>query len=247
MLSKKKCDLAHIFLLYLEKQILVMSICEECTIKSSAARTLSKKDLGTLGNNCTQVQFKKGEIIFKQGALSSNIIYLKTGLVKIHISGPSKNQIIKIAKAPSYLGIPTTLKEKINHYSATALGPVSACFIDLETLKHFVYINGKFAYEIIVELCRNELNSFRKSINRSQKNINGRVADALLFFSCEIFNKDTFDLPLSRLELGDYVDTSRETISRTLKQFCNDGILQIRGKNISILNRQSLETISRYG
>ena len=224
-----------------------MHTCIDCKIKSSAVKTLNSSELENLDNNCAEVHFKKGDIIFKQGAFSSNIIYLKSGLVMIHMSGPAKNTITKIAKAPSYLGIPTTLNEKFNHYSATALDPTSVCFIDIEVFKDLIYRNGGFAYEIIVELCSSELTSFTKCVNRTQKNIHGRLASALLAFSEDIYENEEFVLPLSRVELGNFVDTSRESICRILTEFTNDKLIDLNGKKIKILNKPSLETISLYG
>ena len=224
-----------------------MNTCIDCKIKSTAVKTLNSSELKNLDNNCAEVHFKKGDIIFKQGAFSSNIIYLKTGLVKIHMSGPAKNTITKIAKAPSHLGIPTTFNEKFNHYSATALESTSVCFIDIEVFKDLIYKNGSFAYEIIVELCKSELTSYEKCVNRTQKNIPGRLANALLLFSEEIYEDEEFILPLSRVELGNFVDTSRESVCRILTEFSKDSLISMNGKRIKILNKKSLEAISLYG
>ncbi|MCD6564476.1 MAG: Crp/Fnr family transcriptional regulator [Bacteroidales bacterium] len=222
------------------------TLCDCCNIKSSAAKFLSKKELEKLNNNCVQVTFLAGEIIFKQDAFSSNIIYVKEGLVKIHIKGPHNDQIIKITKAPSYLGIPTTFGNKINQYSATAISNTRICFIDNEVFKQFIINNGEFAYELVIELCHNELNSFQRCVNRTQKHINGRIADALMFFK-NTFENNEFILPFTRLEFGNFVDTSRESVSRILTEFKNDGIINLDGKKVKILNEKLLETISKKG
>lgn len=223
------------------------SICENCKIKSSATKKLNSIELENLSNNCAEVNFKHGDIIFTQNAFSSNIIYVKKGLVKLHIAGPSYEQIIKITKAPSYLGIPTTFGDKINQYSATALENTTVCFIDINIFKNFIFKNGGFAYEIIIELCRNEVNTFIRSVNRIQKQVNGRIADALLFFHKNIYGTNEFKLPLSRLELGNLVDASRESVSRILTEFHNEGIIKLKGKMITILKVELLETISKNG
>ncbi|MBE9510897.1 MAG: Crp/Fnr family transcriptional regulator [Bacteroidetes bacterium] len=220
--------------------------CNNCQLKSSSVRTLNPAETERLEKNCTEVHFKKNDIIFKQNAFSSNIIYLNNGLVKIHIEGPQNEQIIKVVKAPSYLGIPTTFNEKINHYSATALEQTSVCFIDIDVFKDFIYKNGQFAYELITELCKNELNSFHRCVNRTQKHIHGRIADALLFFK-NTFEHNEFILPFTRLEFGNFVDTSRESVSRILTEFKNDGIINLNGKKVEILNEKLLETISNKG
>ena len=220
--------------------------CNCCQLKSSSVKTLSQAEIERQEKNCTEVHFRKGDTIFKQNAFSSNIIYLNRGLVKIHIEGPKNDQIIKIVKAPSHLGIPTTFNEKINHYSATALNQTSVCFIDINVFKDFIYKNGEFAYELITELCKNELNSFHRCVNRTQKHIHGRIADALLFFE-NIFEHNEFILPFTRLEFGNFVDTSRESVSRILTDFKNDGIINLNGKKVEILNEKLLEKISNKG
>jgi len=208
--------------------------------------TLTQVEIERLEKNCTKAHFKKGDIIFKQNAFSSNIIYLNTGLAKIHIDGPQNEQTIKVVKAPSYLGIPTTFNEKINHYSATALETTTVCFIDIGVFKDFIYKNGEFAYELITELCKNELNSFRRCVNRTQKHIHGRIADALLLFK-NIYENNEYILPFTRLEFGNFVDTSRESVSRILTEFKNESIINLNGRKVEILNEKLLETISIKG
>ena len=222
-------------------------ICKNCKIKSSATKELNTKELERLENNCVEVNFKKGDIIFKQGALSSNIIYLKHGLVKMHITGPYYEQIIRITKAPSYLGVPTTFGNKINQYSVTAIEDTNVCFIDIKTFTYFISKNGKFASKIILELCRNEISSYNRCVNRIQKQINGRVAEALLFLYNNVYNSKDFILPITRSEFGNLIDTSRESVSRILSQFNNDNIIELNGKKIKILNKKFLEIISKNG
>ncbi len=221
--------------------------CINCQFKSSATKFLNNDELGTLERSCAEIEFKKGDIIFKQGVLSSNIVYLKSGIVKFHIEEIGGEKIVKIAKGPIYLGIPTTFDEKYNRYSVTAVDKASACIIGIDVFRQFVQDNGKFAYEIIVELCRNEINLFGKYISRVQKNARGRIAEALLFFSEEIYNKTTFKLTLTRNEFGDYIDTSRESVSRILSEFNIDGIIKIDGKKIEIINKKQLELIRKTG
>ncbi len=221
--------------------------CATCLFKSSAVKTLDVTQIGQLEQNCAIASLKKGDIIFKQGVFSSNIVFLKKGIVKLFVEDDYNEQILKIVKGPTYLGIPTTLDVKFNHYSAKALDDVNACFVEINTFKSFVHNNGKFAYEIIVELCKNEINLFNKYISRSQKNARGRIADAILFLYEEIFNDKTFVMPLTRQELSDYVDTSRESVSRILTEFTNDKIIELKGRKINIIDFDKLKLVSQTG
>ncbi len=224
-----------------------MDICQFCNKKSSATGKLDDDELMLLGDSCSEVVFLKGDIIFKQNALSSNVIYIKEGLVKIHIKGPEKVQILKIAKGPAYLGIPTTIGDKVNHYSATAIIPTSVCFIDINIFKNFIYENHEFAYEIIVDLCKNELLQFDRCVDLLQKQVHGRLAGTLLYFSETIYQSYTFTLPLNRNELADLIVTSRETVSRLLSELNKEKIIQIDEKKIKLLDIEKLRQISSKG
>lgn len=215
--------------------------------KSPAAQKLSDSELDAMHSNCARVQFKAGDTIIIQDALSTNVAYIKSGLVKIHIKGPIKEKIMKIAKAPTYLCLPSTFGDKINHFSATALEPTSVCFIDITTFKNFIYQNGDFAYQIIQEMSKGELLNFHSLINNAQKQNIGRVADAILFFAKEIYNSSTFTIPISRQDLGDLLGITRESASRILTDFHNERIINIEGKKISILNELLLIQISEKG
>lgn len=193
------------------------------------------------------VRFRKSDSIIRQGMFSTNVVYLRKGLAKVHITGPYHEQILRIVKAPCYLGLPTTIGDKINQYSVTALNDAEVCFIDISTFRFLLNNNESFSYEIILELCRNELESMRRCSNRTQKQTRGNIADVILEFADQIYHADTFILPISQAEIGNLVDTSRESVSRVLSEFQKDGILTMKGKRIEITNKRSLILISQNG
>ncbi|HTX88022.1 MAG TPA: helix-turn-helix domain-containing protein, partial [Bacteroidales bacterium] len=82
---------------------------------------------------------------------------------------------------------------------------------------------------------------------RSQKHVNGLVADTLLFFALEIYGKDDFTFPVSREEIGNLIGTTKETVSRVLNEFDKDGLISMKGKQVKILDRGKLKTISQKG
>ena len=222
-------------------------LCRFCELKSGASEKLTHSELDEMGNNCAKVQFEPGDIIVKEGALSTNLAYIKTGLVKVHKRGPVREKIMRIVKAPAYLCLPSSLGDKINSFSATAIETTRVCFIDLETFKSFIYGNGSFAYQIILDMSKGEIKSFNNLINNAQKQNMGRVADAVLFFANDIYESDSFDLPVSRQDLADLTSITRESASRILTDFHREKIVDIKGHKISILNKPLLQQISENG
>ncbi|MDD2798528.1 MAG: Crp/Fnr family transcriptional regulator [Bacteroidales bacterium] len=221
--------------------------CINCICKSKATETLGHCDVDKLTDNKALVTFTKGENIIRQGTFSTNIAFLRSGIAKIHLTGPSHEQIVRIIKAPTYMGLPTTFGEKINQYSVTAIGDVEVCYIDITFFRKLLNEKADFSYEIILELCRNELETLRRCANRTQKQLRGNLADVLLDLSENIFESESFILPMNQSELAGLVDTSRESISRLLTEFSKDGIIEMSGKQIKITNEKSLKLISQNG
>jgi CRP-like cAMP-binding protein len=223
------------------------SECKICAIKSAAASKLSDEEIEKLSFNCALVKFYKGDSLIKQGTFSTNVAYLRSGLTKIHIEGPYHEQIVRIVKAPTYLGLPTTFGDKINQYSVTVIEDAEVCFIDINAFRDLLNSNHDFSYEIMLELCRNELEVYHRCANRTQKQMRGKIADVLLEMSDHIYNSDVFSLPVNQEEIGNLVDSSRESVSRVLTEFERDSIIEISGKKIEILNKKSLFLISANG
>ena len=75
----------------------------------------------------------------------------------------------------------------------------------------------------------------------------GKIADVLLEMCDRIYNSDIFTIPVNQEEIGNLVDSSRESVSRVFTEFEKDGIIKISGKKIEILNKKSLLMISANG
>jgi CRP-like cAMP-binding protein len=226
-----------------------MGNCENCSFRSRATETLSAAELELQNENCTEVSVKDGEIIIKEGLLSSHIAYLKRGLAKIHKKGvKGSDQILKILLPGSYIGMQTILSNKIHQYSASAVEDSQVCFIDINLFKQLITRNTAFANEIILYLCNDELSYFDRFVNIHQKQINGRLADTIIFFSEKINNgNDEFDIPLSRSDLAALIFATRESVTRSLKELIEVGSIQVKGKHFKILNFTLLKTISEKG
>ena len=221
--------------------------CSFCEHKSAAALKLSEQELATQSANCLTVRFKKNDNIIRQGTYSTNVAYLKSGLVKIHIEGPYHTQVVRIVKPRNYLGLPTTFGDKINQYSVSAIEESEVCFIDIAVFRELLGRNPAFSNQILVELCRSELESYQKCVNRTQKQVRGKIADVLLDFSENIYHSDSFQLLITQEDIGNLVDATRESVSRFWVELIKDGVIGSDGKQVTIINKEALRNMSRLG
>lgn len=222
--------------------------CLDCKDISCAAAVLNSRQLGMVASNSQESLLTKGEVILHEGSLTSHIIYLKSGLAKEYIKLPGeKERILQIVKKHTYLGLPSLFGDRINHYSYSALEDCKICYIDINKFNSLVRENGNFAYEILVSTSRDSLNNINRFLHRSQKKIFGRVADAILYFSKIIYNTNQFELPFSRQELAELIGVSREGATRVLIKFKSEGIIEMKGRSITVMNVDLLEQISQTG
>jgi CRP-like cAMP-binding protein len=222
--------------------------CSDCQEKSCAAAILHPEELGQISKNSRETSFRKGDILVQAGSMTSNIIYLKSGLVKEYVTNTeNREQILQIVKKHTYLGLPSLFGDRVNHYSYAALTDVKVCYIDISIFTRLVRENGNFAYEILVSVSRDSLNNFHRFMSQSQKKIYGRVAEAILYFARIIFEQESFELPFTRQEFADLIGVSRESATRVLLKFVAEGLLSIHGRQITIEKPEMLDKISRNG
>lgn len=222
--------------------------CKDCMAKSCAAAVLTNPELDHVNENSSEADFRKGDIILYAGSMTSHIIYLKSGLVKEYMKvADGKDQILQIVKKYTYLGLPSLFGDRINNYSYAALEDIKVCYIDINVFNRLIRQNGNFAYEILVSVSRDHLNSFNRFMNRAQKKTFGRVADALLYFGKIIYESSEFEIPFTRKEFADLIGISRESATRVLSGFQNDGILEMDNRSFRIADIEALERISKLG
>ncbi len=221
--------------------------CINCLNKSKSAQNLSAEEICELERNCSMAFFKPREIIIKENSLSSSLAYIKTGLVKIHSFVLGKEKTLRIINSQTYICLPSSFSDNRNHFSATAIENTEVCFLDVNIFKKFVKENGAFAFDIIHDLSQNQLKNLHLQVESNYKKSTGRIAQILLFFAKEIYKSLEFSLPISRQDIGDLTNTTREGVSRTLTDFNNNKIIKIDRKKITILNEKFLEEINIKG
>lgn len=206
------------------------------------------RQMDILQENKTRVTYLKGENIFKQGAFAPYVIYVVEGLVKVYLQTGYEKQInISLAKSGDFLAFSSIFGENIHTYSTQALKDSEICMIEKESLKEILLKNPEFALEITSKNYRNERYLFEIIKNVSYKQMRGKLASSLLYLSQEEFMKEDIFNFLTRQDIADFASISTESAIKFLKEFEKEKIIRLKGKDISILNSDKLENISKNG
>jgi CRP-like cAMP-binding protein len=194
------------------------------------------------------VSYGPGEVLFKQNTPVTSIIYICSGLVKlIRDADHRKKCILHLAGARGFTGLQAVFSDEPYQYSAVAVEDTVILMVDITVVRQIINQNGRFASAFLKQSSREGIGIMTKLLNQFYKQLPGRVAEMLLYFSHEIYKNPAFELPLSRQELAEFAGTTKESMIRTLSEFRHDKIIRLEGKKVEILSPEVISTLSRLG
>lgn len=221
--------------------------CTDCSCMSLPFKELSTEELIHINKNKVEVNFKRGETIIKQGALAGHIVYVKKGLVKVYSEHANDELVLSLESKGQLLGLNALFNQNIYSYSVYAYENVEVCLHDINTINLLLQKNSKFAYQILNHMSATTLFSYERMASLSLKQLHGRFADILLCLSLRIYKRKSFKIPLTRKELAGITRMSQESLSRVVKDFTRDKIIEIKGSHISILDFEKVRHLSQVG
>jgi CRP-like cAMP-binding protein len=201
-----------------------------------------------LEKNLNTVRYRKKDVIFRQNTRISHVMFVKSGIVKIYKEGRNDRTIIlKIASEGAFIGLMSVFGEKLHQYSASSIQECEICDIDISHFKSVLMENGRFAMQFLNILSLDGLFIFERLLGQSHKQLPGRIADVILYFSEEVYHNTEFTFPFTRKELAEFAGTTKESFIRTLTEFKNDKIIELDGSAIIIKSMDIIKTLSALG
>jgi CRP-like cAMP-binding protein len=219
-----------------------------CDIQAPCFQMLSADEIVLVKASKTQVLFRKGDHLTKQGAFASYILFLINGLAIQYLEddGP-KNYNLRIIKPGEFIGLSAVFTKNSFNYSSIALTDCQVYLIENETIAKVIKQNGMFGFNIIKRYCEQNADLFKTVRNLMYKQMNGRMADTLLYIeNLRSENAEIFQL-LSRKDIADFAGISTESAVKLLKSFEKDGLIKLNEKDIVLMNHKALDEISRKG
>lgn len=209
---------------------------------------MTDEEYDLLYANKKELDFKAGETIYKQGTESKYLIFLLSGMAKVYVEGDNnKNFILELVKPFQFIDIPSIFDDDMLYRSSAAVVDSKACLVDLQAFKSII-LGSKRNIPRLVKHYNHTQNRYSDRLTKViYKNMEARIADALLYLVNEIYFSRVFALTISRSDLSDLAGMSRESTSRILTQFKDQEILKINGKKVEVLDKKQLEQIARYG
>lgn len=224
--------------------------CRTCPIRDVAlCRALPTSALAELSRMAWRRHVRAGSPIFSNGAEGGIVANIVSGAVRLSRSlGDGRTQIVGLQFPPEFIGRPFAENGTIVAEAAT---DVELCCFSKPQFEGLLRAH-RGMQELLIQRMLQDLDHAREwMLLLGRKTALERVATLLLLCAekmrgsnCgeeSVADQLTFDLPLSRTEMAEYLGLTLETVSRMLKTLAQAGIIAIhRGRGMTILDPQEL-------
>lgn len=207
---------------------------------------LPKQDLEILEKNMVTHNYKKGEILFREGSYPTGIYYLKKGKVKKYKTDKNgREQIFYVCKSGELFGYHGLIGEEYYMATTCTLEESIISFIPKDDFVAAIETSSVLSHRLMK--CMSH--EFGVLINGLAINVQRSVRERLAL--CLLLLKDKYkktdqgakpvEINLSRDDLAKMVGTARETLARLLHDFKEEGLVSTQGRLI-ILHKPKLLT-----
>jgi len=201
---------------------------------------LTPRDLVQLARIASQRVYRPGEVIFSQGEEASAFWVLLKGQVVVFRVGPDgREQILRIVHPGESFAEAAALSQGPFPASARAMAHSAVVRFPAAEFARLLQDSPQLAINVILALSE-LLRGFTALVDAlALRDVSARVAKYLLDLAARKGDEAvTLDIP--KHVLAARLGTVSETLSRTLRRLRDQGVVQVNGRQIRILNRTAL-------
>ncbi len=201
------------------------------------------EDLKKLSCERKVKRYKKKEMIFSEGTIPAGLYFLNKGKVKTfktHELG--KELITGLYKEGDFFGYLALLEDNHHNETAEVLEDAEITVLPREDFFMLIHANPNVMKKFIKVLSDNIADKEEQLVKLAYSSVRKRVAEALLLLQKRYSEntQDRFSISFSREDLANIVGTATESLIRTLSDFKQEKLIDIKGSNITILETDKL-------
>lgn len=222
--------------------------CQNCPyLTQSLMSTCQKEELELISTSKISQSYKKGQSIFQTNNRLPGLYCIHQGKVKVsRVSSDGKEQIMRLAQEGDALGYRSLMVGNTATTSAIALSDCVVCMVPRPDFFSVIGQNAQFSTALTKLLAKDLGRMEERMMHAAFKPVRGRLAEALLMLH-ELFRPATemrFSIPVTREDLAALTSTAKETASRLLSEFREEGLVSTYGSRITILNIEKITQLS---
>lgn len=189
-------------------------------------------------------RYKKREPIYLEGQFQSELYFVKSGKVKtFKTNGDGKELVLNFHRPGDFIGHVPLIEDSASTEGAVALEETELYVIPKEEFLTMLYSRRDVAYKFIRLLSSNLQQVEERMVELAYHSVRQKVAAALIrvYDRYESSNGKNPPISVSRKDLSNLIGAATESLNRTLLDFKEEGLIEIRGDGIRILSYTRME------
>lgn len=212
---------------------------------------LSEAHWNTLKKEATAHSYRSEELIFSIGQMPNALLCVATGQVKIFREGIGRrNQLLRLVRTGQYFGYHSALLGKPHATSAAGFGMSCICSVPLHWWLRALQENAGLCQFFLQKEAELIVTADERTMSLTQKHVRGRLAESILLLRDTFGTQEdgkTLDIRISRRDLAHLSNMITSNAIRTLSAFCQEGLLNVNGRHITLCDEEGLRRVSRTG
>jgi len=189
-------------------------------------------------------QYRKKDYIYSEGGYPRGIFFISKGKVKtFKVNELSKELITGLYKEGDFFGYVALLEESTYTDTAMAMDNCEICTIPKDDFFALIYKSPDVSRKFIKLLSDNLAEREEQLLKLAYNSVRKRVAEALVALHDKYKKGDgsDYNVEISREDLASIVGTAPESAIRTLSDFKDENLVEIKGRTITLLSYEKLD------
>ncbi len=196
-------------------------------------------------DNGEYFSFKIGETIYSEGDHGNYIYLIEKGVVKNHkLDLLGKELITALHKEDDFFGYSSFSNNNPYQESATAVKATTVYAIGKEALMDILKKNHKVTLDLIELLTDNISDIKDQLLQMAYGSVKKKTAATILQFADKLRVKPNECIKISRSDLASVAGIATESLIRTLSDLKKEGLIEIEGRNIKLLQIEKLQRLN---
>lgn len=189
--------------------------------------------------------YKAGENVYEEGKTSVNFYMVDRGVVKAHkFDSRGKEIITELYKEDDFFGNLSFNRNSAYREFATAMEDSVLFMVSKDRLREVLKENSRISMELLEVMSDNLFGIKDQLMEIAYASVRRKTAKTILMFAREIKKNPLHSIRISRADLAGVAGIASETLIRTLSDFKKEGLIEIEGRNVKLLDAEKLEKIS---
>ncbi len=213
------------------------------TIISTA---MGKDVLKQFVENRSVNKYKKKQTIYTEGNHALRLYYVQKGKIKNYkTNDDGKELIVGLYNEGDFFGYNALLEESSYKETAEAMEESEIAVIPKEDFDLLINTNRDVMKKFIQLLANNVSEKENQLLGLAYDSLRKKVANTLimLYNKYKINDNEQFSIDISRENLANLAGTAKESLIRTLSDFKDEKLIDIREGNIVLLDKKKLNNM----